>query len=178
MAEARTSGKPGKRRFIDSPAGRFLIKLAAFALLLGGFFTFVMGIHIQRGNRMYPFIMDGDVVVIWKLEKPREGDVVAYRNPETGERALSRVIAVGERTVNVTENGVLTVDGLVPAEQVFYPTAPLADSKVKWPYEMRQREVFVLDDFRTEGNDSRAFCGLHESDLLGKAVYVFRRRGI
>ena len=178
MAEAELSGNAGRRRFLDSPAGRFLLKLAALVLLLGGFFTFVMGIHIQHGNRMYPFIMDGDVVVIWKLEKCREGDVVAYRNPDTGETALSRVIAVGEHSVDVTENGVLTVDGLVPAEQVFYPTAPLPESKVRWPYEMRPREIFVLDDLRTEGNDSRVFGGLHESDLLGKAVYVFRRRGI
>jgi len=178
MAETGSAEKPEKGRFTDSPAGRFLFKLAAFALLMAAFFTFVMGIHIQRGNRMYPFIMDGDVVVIWKLEKCREGDVVAYRHPDTGKTALSRVIAVGEHSINVTENGVLTVDGLVPAEQVFYPTAPLTESKIKWPYETRPREVFVLDDFRTEGYDSRAFGGLHESDLLGKAIYVFRRRGI
>ena len=178
MADEGLSAGSRRKGLMDSPAGRFLFKLTAFALLMIGFFTFVMGMHIQRGNRMYPFIMDGDVVVIWKLEKCREGDVVAYRDPDTGETALSRVIAVGEHTVSVTENGVLTVDGLVPAEQVFYPTAPLPESSVKWPYEMRPREIFVLDDFRTEGNDSRAFGGLHESDLIGKAVYIFRRRGI
>ena len=178
MAETGSTRETGTGSFRINPAGRFFLKLTAFALLLGGFLTFVMGIHIQHGIRMYPFIMDGDVVVIWKPGKCREGDVVAYRNPDTGETSLSRVAAVGEHTVSVTENGVLMVDGLVPAEQVFYPTAPLKDSKVKWPYEMRQREIFVLDDFRTEGNDSRAFGGLHESDLLGKVIYVFRRRGI
>ena len=178
MAEQGSPVKTGQRRFFDTAAGRFLIKLAAFVLLLGVFFTFVMGIHIQHGNRMYPFIMDGDVVVIWKLEACREGDVVAYRNPDTGKTALSRVIAVGEHRIEVTENGVLTVDGLVPAEQVFYPTAPLPESRVSWPYEVGPRGIFVLDDLRTEGNDSRVFGGLHESDLLGKAVYVFRRRGI
>ncbi len=70
------------------------------------------------------------------------------------------------------------MDGMIPAEKVFYPTAPLPDSGITWPYEMRVREIFVLDDFRTEGNDSRMFGGLHESDLLGKVIYIFRRRGI
>ena len=178
MAEAELSGKTGRRRFVDSPAGRFLLKLAALVLLLGGFFTFVMGIHIQHGNRMYPFIMDGDVVVIWKPGKCREGDVVAYRNPDTGETALSRVIAMGENRIEVTGSGVLTVNGLVPAEQVFYPTAPLSESRITWPYEMGPRGIFVLDDLRTEGKDSRLFGELHESDLLSRVVYIFRRRGI
>ena len=178
MAEQGSRLKTGGKRFPDSAAGRFLFKLAAFALLLAGFFTFMMGVHIQHGNRMYPFIMDGDVVILWKLDTYRVGDVVAYRDPDTGKIALSRIIAIGESSVNVTENGVLTVDGLVPSERVFYPTVPLADSRITWPYKMGPRGIFVLDDFRSEGNDSRIFGELHESDLLGKAVYVFRRRGI
>ena len=178
MAETAFPGKPGKESLLTGPAGRLLLKLAAFALLLGVFFTFIMGIHIQHGNRMYPFIMDGDVVVIWKPGKCREGDVVAYRNPDTGETALSRVIAMGENRIEVTGSGVLTVNGLVPAEQVFYPTAPLSESRITWPYEMGPRGIFVLDDLRTEGKDSRLFGELHESDLLGRVVYIFRRRGI
>ncbi len=65
MSEQNYSDKTG-RHLLNSPAGRFLLKLAVFALLLGGFFLFVTEIRIQRGNRMYPFIMDGDVAVIWK----------------------------------------------------------------------------------------------------------------
>lgn len=170
--------EPGRSRVTDSPAVRFLIKLAAFALLLWVFFTFAAGIRIQRGNRMYPFIMDGDVTVLWKLDPYREGDVVAYRDPDTGEISLSRIIAMGEHRVEATENGVLLVDGVIPAEQVFYPTTPLFGSRITWPYETHRQEVFVLDDMRTEGLDSRIFGALSESELLGKVIYIFRRRGI
>ncbi len=178
MPDAGFSEKHGNRRPLDSAGTRFLIKLAAAALLLGVFFTFVMGIHIQRGNRMYPFIMDGDVAILWKLDQYREGDVAAYRDPDTGETALSRIIAVGEHRIEISENGVLTVDGVIPAEKVFYPTAPLPDSRLVWPYETHRHEVFVLDDFRSEGHDSRGFGALNESELLGKVIYIFRRRGI
>ena len=36
----------------------------------------------------------------------------------------------------------------------------------------------MLDDYRTEGDDSRMFGQLVDDDLLGKVVYVFRIRGI
>ena len=178
MTEPDRTGKTGKAHLTESAAGRFLIKLAAAALLLGLFFTFVMGIHIQHGNRMYPFIMDGDVALLWKLEPYHEGDVAAYRDPDTGETVLSRIIAAGEHRIEISENGVLTVDGVIPAEKVFYPTAPQPESRVSWPYETHRQEVFVLNDFRSEGHDSRVFGALSESELLGKVIYIFRRRGI
>ena len=123
-----------------------LIKIAALALLLFLTLTFVMGVHIHEGNRMYPFLMDGDLLITYKLEDYRVGAVVAYRHPDTG--------------------------------KTFYPTAPLEGENVEYPYYMRRGGYFVLDDYRTEGDDSRHFGQLLREDLLGKVVYVFRRRGI
>lgn len=167
-----------KKEARGSPLQWFLIKLALLAALFTVMFLFVMGLHIQHGNRMYPFIMDGDLVVIYKLEPCRVGDVVAYRNPDTGEVALSRIVAIGENTIQITDAGELLVNGVSPGEKVFYPTKPLEGSPLEYPYTMRRGGYFVLDDFRTEGSDSRLFGQLQESDLLGKVVYVFRRRGI
>ena len=47
MAETAFPGKPGKESLLTGPAGRFLLKLAAFALLLGVFF---MVIHLVTGR--------------------------------------------------------------------------------------------------------------------------------
>lgn len=45
------------------------------------------------GHSMYPFINDGDVIIISPLlSSPRIGDVVAFINPETGRLAIHRVI--------------------------------------------------------------------------------------
>lgn len=170
---------PGeKKRKPLSPLMSLLIKAAVILLLVGLTLIFVIGVHIHHGNRMYPFIMDGDLVITYKLEPYRVGDVVAYRHPETGETELSRIVAIGENTVEVTPQGLLLINGLSPEEKVFYPTAPLEEGNIQYPYTMRKGGYFVLDDYRTEGDDSRNFGQLIEEDLLGKVVYVFRRRGI
>ena len=155
-----------------------LCKLAALALLHFLTLTFVMGVHIHEGNRMYPFLMDGDLLITYKLEDYRVGDIVAYRHPETGKTEISRIVAVDENIIQITEYGELLINGVSPTERVFYPTAPLEGENVEYPYNMRRGGYFVLDDYRTEGDDSRRFGQLLREDLLGKVVYVFRRRGM
>ena len=127
---------------------------------------------------MYPFLMDGDLLITYKLEDYRVGDVVAYRHPDTGKTEISRIVALGDNVIQVTEYGELLINGVSPAERVFYPTTPLEGENVEYPYYMRRGGYFVLDDYRTEGDDSRHFGQLLREDLLGKVVYVFRRRGI
>lgn len=169
---------PQKKKGRSSPLKWFLIKLALVAAIIAGMLVFVMGLHIQHGNRMYPFIMDGDLVVTYKLEPYRVGDVVAYRSPDTGNTALSRIVAIGENTIQITDYGELLVNGASPSESVFYPTFRTEGSSIAFPYTMRGTGIFLLDDYRTIGIDSRTFGEVRQSDLLGKAVYVFRRRGI
>ena len=167
-----------KRRKGLSPLAALIIKAAALALLAGFTLLFVMGIHIHEGNRMYPFLMDGDLVITYKLEPYQVGDVVAYRHPQTGKTEISRIVAIGVNTIEVTAQGELLINGASPAERVFYPTTPLEGDNVEYPYIMRKGGNFVLDDYRTEGDDSRRFGQLLDDELLGKVVYVFRRRGI
>ena len=162
----------------SSPLVRLLIKIAAIALLLAFMLLFVMGVHVQRGNRMYTFLMDGDLLITYKLEDYNVGDVVVYRHPVTGESEVSRIVAIGDNTIQITNYGELLINGVTPAERVFYPTSPLPGENVEYPYIMRKGGYFVLDDFRTEGDDSRIFGQLVKDDLLGKVVYVFRIRGI
>lgn len=167
-----------RKRVRLSPLMLLLCKTAVILLLAGFTLTFVMGVHIHQGNRMYPFLMDGDLIITYKLEPYQVGDVVAYRHPESGRTAFSRIVAIGENTIQVTDYGELLINGTAPAERVFYPTKPLEGDNVEYPYIMRKGGYFVLDDYRTEGDDSRRFGQLLEEELLGKVVYVFRRRGI
>jgi len=169
---------PVRKKVRMTPLMMLLCKLAVIVLLVSVTLLFVMGVHIHQGNRMYPFLMDGDLVITYKLEPYQVGDVVAYRHPESGETEFSRIVAIGEKTVQVTQNGELLINGTMPLERVFYPTLPLEGDNVEYPYIMRKGGYFVLDDYRTEGDDSRRFGQLLESELLGKVVYVFRRRGI
>ena len=156
---------------------RFLIKLGLVAGLLALSFTLVLGVYVQRGERMHPYAQDGDLLIYFRLEAPQVDDLVVYRRPDTGALALSRVVAVGRNSVNVTASGTLLVNGMIPAERVFYPTEPIAGSTLVFPCEMEDGTVFLLDDYRTQGEDSRIFGPLDQEAVLGKVVYLFRRRG-
>ena len=166
------------RKKPPGPLALLLIKIALLAVLTAVVLTFVLGVHVQHGNGMYPFLMDGDLLVTYKLDPYRVGDAVVYRHPETGKAAVSRIVAIGENSILITPQGELLINGAAPGEKVFYPTTPLENSGVKYPYDMRKGGYFVLDDYRTEGSDSRLFGQLLKEELLGKVVYVFRRRGI
>ena len=78
----------------------------------------------------------------------------------------------------INQYGDFLINGTAPAERVFYATTPLDGPNVEYPYTMRKGGYFLLDDYRTEGEDSRRFGQLLEDELLGKVVYIFRRRGI
>lgn len=172
------AAKPKKKRKRMHPGVRFLIKLGIIAALCAAVFTFVLGVHICRGNGMHPFIMDGDLLISYKLEPYRVGDPVLYRDPVTGKKAISRIAAIGACEINITEAGQFLIDGYVPNENVFYLTKPLEGSEIEFPRTLEAGEYFILDDFRTRGHDSRIFGALGEEDILGKVVFVFRRRGI
>jgi len=177
---AKARGQPGKGRYRESAGEmlwRFVVKLLLVACILVAVFRFVLGVHIQHGNQMYPFVMDGDLVVTFKLEPVREGDVVAYRRPDTGKIAVSREANNGPGEIQVSGGG-LTVNGSPRGASPFYDTGPLPEFGVSYPYPLSASGYFLLDDNRSVGVDSRAFGEVRKWELLGKVVYVFRRRGI
>ena len=179
MEETRsTRSERNRNRKSASLLVTFLLKLVLFASILVATFVFVLGIVVYRGNRMYPFLMDGDVLVTYKLDRYRVGDCVVYEEPGTGETRISRISAIGPCMISVTDNGNFLVDTYSPSEAVFYPTKPLEDSEIAYPYRLSSDAVFLLDDYRTIGKDSRLFGQVLLADLKGKVVYVFRRRGI
>ena len=167
-----------KTRRKRSQTTRFLMKLGLITVVSLIVLIFVSDVSVQHGNRMYPFLMDGDVLITYKLGGYQEGDVVVYRNPETGIKEVSRIAAAGQNEILITEEGQLLINRFVPDGQVFYPTQPLEGSEIRYPYRMEEGSCFLLDDFRTQGIDSRWFGEIPEDELLGKIVYVFRRRGI
>ena len=106
------------------------------------------------------------------------GDVVLYQDPISGKNRISRIVAKGGSTVVITTEGQLIVDNYIPNETVFYLTQPAEDSTVEYPYVVGQDGIFLLDDFRTNGSDSRVYGEIKAEEIKGKAVYIIRRRGI
>ncbi len=175
-ADGEKVSRPKKRK--QSPILRFLIKCVLLTAIFMAVFRFVLGAHIQHGYGMNPHIKDGDLLITYKLEAYRVGDAVEYRDPITGKTAVSRIVAIGKAEIQITEMGELLINGYISEDGVFYPTRIVEDSEVTFPYHMSEDGYFLLDDFRIQGSDSRVFGEVTKDDLLGKVVYVFRRRGI
>ena len=157
--------RPRKHKQIWGFIQRILITCVALVLLN----KFVVTATIYYDNNMFPSIKDGDLVVIEKFDKEVQlSDVVIYKN------RLYRVIAKAGQEVDISKEGILTVNGMQPAES----TNSLTNKGEKeYPIKVPEGELFVLNDYREDTSDSREFGTIKESDIEGKVFFITRRRG-
>ena len=157
--------KERKNRQIWGFIQRILITCIALVLLN----KFVVTATIYYDNNMFPSIKDGDLVVVEKYDKDIQlSDVVIYKN------RLYRVIAKSGQEVDISKEGILTVNGMQPAESTNSLTAKGDKS---YPLMVPEGEIFVLNDYREDTSDSREFRTIKESDIDGKVFFITRRRG-
>ena len=156
-------------------AVRLLVKIGAIVAVVALVLTFVLGLNVHYGNNMFPAVRDGDLLISYRLQEPHINDVVLYRHD--GEVCVGRVIALEGHEVDITDEGALKVNGIAPAEEVFYPTHRADGSSVSYPYVVGEGKVFVLNDFRSDTNDSRSFGAIDKSDVMGSMLLEIRRRG-
>ena len=154
--------KERKNRQIFGFIQRILITCIALVLLN----KFVVTATIYYDNNMFPSIKDGDLVVVEKYDKDTQlSDVVIYKN------RLYRVIAKSGQEVDITKEGILTVNGMQPAES----TNSLTNKGEKeYPINVPEGKIFVLNDYREENLEQLKkaiskgrFSSLHE-DVVSK----------
>ena len=156
-----------------------LIKLIGRLIFLavGGWaiLTFVLNFHYIRGNHMYPAVRDGDLCMTFKLEQIIQNDIVEYTTP-TGEKRLGRMIGLPGDKIEINEEGMMLINGYQPSEEIFYPTS-IEGAKIRFPYTVPENSYFILNDFRSDIQDSRVYGGISSQDINGKVIFVIRRRG-
>ena len=167
--------KPPKKKTTSHILVGFLIKLAAIALAVWLLFTFVLGLVIHYGNNMHPAIRDGDLIITLRVQRPYLDAAVMYEHD--GKSCVGRVVGMPGDEIDISDQGALTVNGIAPAEEVFYPTYRCETSDIAYPYTVGEDQVFILNDFRTDSNDSRAFGAVDMKDVKGPVLIMLRRRG-
>ena len=182
--QAEESEKTGEDALADSPKKKkrtaksyaisFFLKLAVTAAAAWALLTFVAGICICHTNSAYPMIKDGDFCLFYRLDTPSQGDEIVYR--VNGELRFGRVIAKAGDSVEIFSD-YITVNGLGLYENTVYPTSPQGAS-VSFPYTVPDKCIFVLNDYRSDINDSRTLGGIPLSDVEGTVIFIMRRRGI
>ena len=67
--------------------------------------------------------------------------------------------------------------GAIASEDIYYPTYQAENSTVSYPYTVEEGKAFILNDYREDTNDSRAFGAVDMSDIEGPIILSLRRRG-
>lgn len=156
-------------------ATNLAVKLAVIFIVIWLVFSFVIAITINYGNNMHPAIRDGELVVSLRLQAPYLNSAILYEHD--GRTRTGRVVGLPGNTVEITANGELKVNGVVAAEDIYYPTFPSENSDIKYPLTVKDGQVFILNDYREDTNDSRTFGTIDINDTKGPIIFSFRRRG-
>lgn len=137
-------------------------------------FTHIFLVTTMTGTDMYPAILDGDIVLGYRLEKHYvKNDVVVCA--VDGKTVIGRVVAREGDSVEMTEDGTLFVNGTEQTGEIDFPTYP---GRQNCPYTVPDGCVYLLGDYRTNTRDSRTLGPVKETDIKAKVVSIFRRRGI
>ncbi len=152
-----------------------LIKISVIAIVVFLVLNYVLGITIHYGNNMHPAINDGDLVVSLKLQRPYLNAVVLYHHNDKA--CLGRIVGLPGNVIDITEKGELFVNGVLAAEDIYYPTYQDPTSTVKYPYTVEEGKAFILNDFREKTDDSRRFGTINLDDIDGPLILSLRRRG-
>lgn len=164
-----------KRPSTKRLAVNLLIKILAVALIVWLMLTFVLGIAINYGNNMHPSVNDGDFVISLRLQRPYLNSAVLYERD--GKKHVGRVVGLPGNVIEINDSGQLMVNGVVAAEDIYYPTYASELSDIEYPYTVEDGKAFILNDYRENTNDSRTFGTVSMDSIEGPIIFSFRRRG-
>ncbi|MDO4634267.1 MAG: signal peptidase I [Eubacteriales bacterium] len=153
-----------------------LLLRVAFIVIIGWVLLTKVFIFTQvRGNEMFPALKDGDLVIGYRLQREyQKNDTVIYQ--ADGEQKAGRLFGRETDVIMLDDSGTLLVNGTAQAGEILYPT--YAKEGIAYPYTVPTDSVFILNDYRTEGKDSRDYGAIPRKDVKGKIITIIRRRGL
>ena len=164
---------------------RLILRIVAFVFVLWLLLFVFLGFTTAPNDDMDPNIRSGDMVLFYRLDKtPKAQDVVVFKKTDSSGRKLTlvgRVVAVAGDVVEITEEGVLLINGNAVSETNIYDktTMPLdAKSSPEYPLTLGKDECFVLGDKRSEATDSRIFGPVKKSEIMGTVIMIIRKNNI
>ena len=150
---------------------RFLFLILALYILFGHVFLITQ----VTGNEMFPALEDGDVVLAYRLQRDYvKNDVIVYE--VNGKTTTGRILGKDGDVINMDDSGTLQVNGTNQGGDIMYPT--YAKEGITYPFIIPDDQFFILDDYRTQAEDSRDFGAITGDQIIGKVITIVRRRGI
>jgi len=122
------------------------------------------------GTSMMPQLTADDIIVCFDADVSVErGNIISFYHNDTV--LLKRVVGISGDIVDMDENGVLSVNGVVQNEP-YASGLSLEPCDVVFPVQVPENSFFVLGDQRSTSLDSRSesIGMITEERLIGKAV--------
>ncbi len=155
--------------------GRFIRKAAIVSGTAAVCWLWFLRPVYITGNAMFPALKDGDLCIVYRDKTYYTGNLVVY-TAEDGEVRAGRITAAAGQEISFPETGGYTVDGYQPAEEIQYPTYKAQDGELEYPLVVPEDSFFIMNDFRSDDDDSRSCGCIAGKDIIGRVVFLFRRR--
>ena len=151
-----------------------LLLLAVFIYLI---FGKIFGIQPMNGEAMSPSILPGDLMFYYRQDRQyRNGDVLILERD--GEIYTGRIAARGGDTVDLTDSGMLSVNGSVVVESRAYGKTLKYENDQTYPLVLDEGTYFLLGDQRERAKDSRYYGAVSPADVKGRVIVLLRRNGL
>jgi signal peptidase I len=153
-------------------------------------YSLIPGDRIIVDKTAYGFRIPLTTIDLFGARKPKRGDVAVFDSPRDGTRLVKRIVAVGGDVVSL-HGGLLTING----EPLDHPAGGHgvveqfgADHEAVLnledgggpditELEIPKGMVLALGDHRGDSLDGRYWGLISESELYGRAIAVYYRRG-
>jgi len=153
-----------------------LLKIIIIESVIYILFFMVFGLARVKSNAMSPNVNGGDLALFFHLDKNYETDDIATYVDE-GKRYFSRVIAKAGDLVDVREGQIYVNNYPIDSTKIFTGDVT-KETVIRFPYRVANGEVFLLNDNRDEGHDSRQLGSRKVEFLDGKVISIIRTRGL
>ena len=154
---------------------RYLLRNTLYALLTVAAVTVLVAFLLisplkTYGSSMTPTLEKDEIVVTLKTKTAEPGDIIAFYY--NNKLFIKRVIALGGSTVDMDEDGAISVDGVI-LEEPYLTEKAFGNGDVEFPFEVPANQYFVLGDNRASSADSRSsILGCVDPDnMLGRVVF-------
>lgn len=127
------------------------------------------------GVSMQPTLHNDEYILVDKasyyFHPPNRGDIIVFKWPvDTSQDFIKRVIGIPGDHIQVTQTGMVIVDGHMLKEPYINPAPdPYQPTNIT----LKPGQYFVMGDNRGDSSDSRVWGPVPSQDIIGRAVLVY-----
>ncbi|MGB9883095.1 MAG: signal peptidase I [Microgenomates group bacterium] len=162
----------------------FIFDILETVVFVGSMFIvtylFIITPNQVKGASMEPNFHTGDYIltsrITYKFRRIERGDVIVLKSPKNPDiEYIKRVIGLPGETLMIKDGEVYINGNLIQENYIADKTNLWEGGCVKngEPYKIKDDEVFVMGDNRPRSSDSREFCAIPISSIVGQVFFQY-----